>query len=67
MATLRTLQIQGTDTSGKEVTKNLSNINPESTAAQLDAFSKKVNALTTNTYKDTMLIDKTSLNELTAE
>lgn len=44
--------------SGKKLQKTLTDINPEATNAQLVAFTRSLNGLTTNTYVETNRIDR---------
>ncbi len=67
MAQLTTLQLLATAPGGTDFSTTVSNANPNATDAALDAFAKALNSLTQNTYIDTIRIDKTSLNDSTAE
>lgn len=53
MATKVTMTITATDTTGKKITTNVSDINPEATNQNIKSFAQQLNALTTNTYVQT--------------
>lgn len=59
------LQIKTTSNQGKSRTTTLSNVNPEATPATLIGFAQRLNLLTTNTYNQTDLVVKTTLDEET--
>ena len=67
MAKTTTLQLNATDTGGNDIATTISYANPDATDAALSDFAKACNGLTTNTYVDTIRVDKISLNESTAE
>lgn len=50
--------ITSTDTTGKTLQKNITDVNPEATNAQLVTFAQGLNALTTNTYNGTSRVNK---------
>lgn len=60
MAKITNLQLLETY-NGDEIATNISNANPTATDSDLKDFSQALNALTQNTYVDTIRIDKTSL------
>ena len=47
------MTITATDTTGKKITTNVSDINPEATNQNIKSFAQQLNALTTNTYVQT--------------
>lgn len=50
--------IKATDTTNKNVTTNISDINPEATNQEIKGFAQMLNALTTNVYVETTKITK---------
>lgn len=55
------------ETSETTITNRRIFVNPATTYAQVDTFSRKLANLSTNTYKDTDLITIISVNEKLAE
>lgn len=47
-----------TDQQGKKLQKTFTDINPNATNAQLVAFTRALNALTSNVYQETSRVDK---------
>lgn len=71
-AKARKLTVQAVDTAGENIEYTY-NYNPayplesdQTAASKLSTLMGAVNGLTTNTYKDTAVIDTFSLNELAA-
>ena len=52
------LVINSTTAQGKSLSKSITFINPDANSATLQELAQKLNALTTNTYKDSYIIDK---------
>lgn len=63
MATKRTLTLISRDTNNEISQKNISNVNPNATYQNLDTFARAFNALSTNTYVDSLVVNTVSLNE----
>lgn len=55
------LNIKSTNTSNKDVSKSISNINPNATNANLYTFAVDFNALSTHSFVNVVRIDKTTL------
>ena len=67
MAVQRTLLVNYNDTNGKIYEKQMTHANPSATATNIDAFSRALIGLTTNTYQDTIIREEQSVNEILAE
>lgn len=64
-----TYYILTTDGLGEEKETNISKgftVNPETTYAQVDTASRAIANIMTNTYQDTILVTKISVNEIMA-
>lgn len=62
--------VKTVDQMGNEYTTNISKslgVNPEATYGQIDTASRAIVGLTTNTYRDTILVTEISVNEEVAE
>lgn len=67
MAIKRTVIIKSYDTNGNELAKSITSVNPAATNTQIDTFTRALNGLTTNTYRDAIRRDEESINEALAE
>ena len=57
MADKTTINIMSDDTSGKDLSKAITYINPNATNAQIAAFATGLNNLTTNHYQKVRRVD----------
>lgn len=53
--------ITATDTTGKKLSTNISDINPEATNQNIKTFAQMLNSLTTNNYVETTKITKETI------
>lgn len=63
MAIKRSLIIKSNDNAGNLYQKTVTNVNPAATNEQIDAFSRALYGLSTNSYSDTIRRDEESVNE----
>lgn len=67
---VETIYLKTTDTFGNDFETNISKgfkVNPLATYQQIDTASRALNGLSRNSYNDTILITKVSVNEKLAE
>lgn len=60
----RQLKLYAQTTAGgtKQTTTTISNVNPQATSATMKSFGQQLNALTTNTYQKTDLVETTNVD-----
>lgn len=61
MATKTSLIMQSKDGNDNLIERKIPYVNPAVTDANADAFARKLNSLSTNTYVDTIRVDEKSL------
>lgn len=66
MADKVSLQVQTRDTNGNLQQKSITNVNPAATATAMDNVVRAIVSLTTDSYVDSTIIRRSSLNDAVA-